>query len=349
MQTTDRFLRACNKEPVDCTPVWFMRQAGRYMAEFRAIREKHALLTVCKTPELAAEVTLQPLHRFNLDAAIIFADILLPLEPMGLAVDFVKGEGPVIYNRIKSKKDVEALRPVSPEDTLGYVATAIRYVRRELTVPLIGFAGAPFTLASYMTEGISSRDHRETKRMMYSAPDAWALLMDKLTCVIGDYLQMQVHAGAQALQVFDSWVGALSPMDYRTYVSPYMKRLFARLAPLGVPVIHFGTGTATLLEMQKEAGGSVIGLDWRVPLANGWRRLGDDVAIQGNLDPLVLFAPLPEIKRQVDDILTAAGGRNGHIFNLGHGILPETPVEGVEAVIEYVHQKSARPISKPIQ
>ncbi len=319
-----------------------MRQAGRYMKAFRDLRAHHSLLDVCKTPDLAVEVTLQPIHRFDLDAAIIFADILLPLEPMGLSVTFVKGEGPSIGNTIKTAADVCALRPVTPEEDLRYVMEAIGRVRRELRVPLIGFAGAPFTLASYMIEGGHSRHYLGAKRMMYGAPEIWAHLMEKLTRVIADYLLAQAAAGAQALQVFDSWIGALSPFDYRRFVLPHMKTLFSDLRAAQVPIIHFGTGTATLLPMQKEAGGDVIGLDWRVPLDDGWKALGFDVAVQGNLDPTALFAPLPEIERQVDDILSRAENRPGHIFNLGHGILPETPVEHVEAVIEWVHQKSAR-------
>jgi uroporphyrinogen decarboxylase len=319
-----------------------MRQAGRYMKAFRDLRAQHSLLTVCRTPDLAVEVTLQPIERFDLDAAIIFADILLPLTPMGLSLDFVKGEGPVISNPVRHEADVAALRPVVAEEQLGYVMEAIRRVRRSLDVPLIGFAGAPFTLASYMIEGGASRNYLITKQMMYGAPDLWAQLMTKLTRVITHYLLAQAAAGADALQVFDSWIGALSPFDYRRFVFPYMKNLFGALRPAGVPVIHFGTGTATLLPLQKEAGGDVIGLDWRIPLDEGWNRLGFDVAVQGNLDPTVLFAPIPEIERQVDDILTRAGNRPGHIFNLGHGILPETPVEHVEWLIDYVHKKSTR-------
>jgi len=338
----DRFLRACRRQQVDRTPVWFMRQAGRYMKEFRDIRMHHSLLEVCRTPSLAAEVTLQPIKRFDLDAAIIFADILLPVVPMGLSLDFVKGEGPQISNPIRSEKDIAALRPVAVEDDLGEVMATIRLVRPALQVPLIGFAGAPFTLASYMIEGGHSRYYLRVKQMMYSAPNLWHRLMTHVTQVIADYLVAQVAAGAQALQVFDSWVGALSPFDYRRFVSPYMKTLFDALRVTGVPVIHFGTGTATLLSLQKAAGGDVIGLDWRVPLDEGWNLLGEDVAVQGNLDPVLLFAPVAEIERQVDDILARARNRPGHIFNLGHGILPETPLEAVDAVIDRVHQKSVR-------
>lgn len=338
----DRFLKACRREPVDATPLWFMRQAGRYMKAFRDIRAKHDLLTVCKTPELACEVTLQPINRFDFDASIIFADILLPLEPMGLELAFVKGEGPVIYNPVWDEKDVEALKPVEPKETLAFVMDAIRLVRAELDVPLIGFCGAPFTLASYMIEGASSRNYQRTKQIMYATPKLWDTLMEKLIRVLADYLAAQVEAGAQALQVFDSWIGALSPFDYRRYVFPYMKRLLSEIHGFGVPIIHFGTGTATLLQMQKEAGGDVIGLDWRVNLDEAWNALGHDVAVQGNIDPLTLFAPIPEIEKRVDDILSRAGGRPGHIFNLGHGILPETPLESVEAVIQMVHEKSAK-------
>lgn len=341
----DRFLKACRRQAVDCTPVWFMRQAGRYMKAFRDIRAKHSLLTVCKTPELACEVTLQPINRFDFDASIIFADILLPLEPMGLNLEFVKGEGPCIYNPIRSEKDVDALKPVTPEESLSYVMEAIKLVRAELNVPLIGFAGAPFTLASYMIEGGSSRNYIDTKKMMYGAPEVWDRLMTKLTRVLADYLSAQVHAGAQALQIFDSWVGVLSPGDYRIYVFPHMKRLLSELHTFEVPVIHFGTGTATLLQMQKEAGGDVIGLDWRVNLDEAWALLGHDVAVQGNLDPVTLFGPLSELEKRVDDIVTRAGNRPGHIFNLGHGILPETPLEHVEAVVQMVHEKSAKILS----
>ncbi len=316
------------------------------MKAFRDIRAKHSLLTVCKTPDLAAEVTLQPLNRFDFDAAIIFADILLPLEPMGLDLEFVKGEGPTIYNPIRDEKSVDALRPVEAEVSLSFVMEAIKLVRPSLNVPLIGFAGAPFTLASYMIEGGSSRNYIHTKKMMYGAPDVWNRLMEKLTRVLADYLSAQVGAGAQALQVFDSWIGALSPGDYRTYVFPHIKRLLSEIQGLGVPIIHFGTGTATLLELQKEAGGDVIGLDWRVHVDEAWDLLGPDVAVQGNLDPVTLFGPVSEIEKRVEDIVNRAGNRPGHIFNLGHGILPETPHSSVEAVIELVHKKSSAILAK---
>jgi uroporphyrinogen decarboxylase len=339
----DRFLKACRREPTDCVPVWFMRQAGRYMAEYRAIRAKHSILEVCKTPELAAQVTLQPIDRFALDAAIIFADILLPLEPMGLRLTFEEGEGPVIHNPVRTRADVDALKLIDGSE-LGYVADAIALARRGLNgrVPLIGFAGAPFTLASYAIEGGSSRNYIETKGLMYGEPAVWHRLMDKLARVVTAYLKRQIEAGAQAVQLFDSWVGCLSPDDYREYVQPHVRLIFEGLKNEGVPLIHFGTGTATLLESMREAGGTVIGVDWRVPLDEARRRLGAGVAVQGNLDPVVLFAPVHEIERRVEMILKQAGDAPGFIFNLGHGILPNTPVEHVQAAVDFVHKLSAR-------
>lgn len=339
----DRFLRACRREPVDCTPVWFMRQAGRYMAEYRALRAKHSILEMCRTPELAAQVTLQPINRFPLDAAIIFADILLPLEPMGMNLEFAQGEGPVIHNPIRDRASVDRLK-VGDGEGLDYVAEAIKLARRALDgkVPLIGFAGAPFTLASYAIEGGGSRNYLHTKQMMYSDPASWHKLMDKFARVITGYLRRQIRAGAQAVQLFDSWVGCLSPGDYAEYVLPHVQVIFEGLKWEGVPMIHFGTGTTALLRLMREAGGDVIGLDWRVRLDEGWATVGHDRAVQGNLDPLVLFAPLPEIERRVEDILRRAGGRLGHIFNLGHGILPTTPVDHVAATIDMVHKLSQR-------
>jgi uroporphyrinogen decarboxylase len=341
---TDRFLRACRREPVDCTPVWFMRQAGRYMPEYRALRQRYALLDLCKTPELAAEVTLQPIHRLPVDAAIIFTDLLIPLEPMGLKLVFAPNEGPVIENPVRCAADVQTLRTVDPEAELAFTLEAIRLVCRELggRVPLIGFAGAPFTLASYLIEGSGSRHYVQTKRLMYHHTAAWHTLLDKLAGVTSAFLRAQIAAGVQVVQLFDSWVGCLGPDDYRAYVLPHTRRVIDELRDCDVPVIHFATGAATLLEAMREAGGDVIGVDWRLPLDDAWQRLGDQVGIQGNLDPVALFAPLPEIARRVDDILRRAGNRPGHIFNLGHGILPETPVEHVQAVAEMVHGRSAR-------
>ncbi|MEO8339051.1 MAG: uroporphyrinogen decarboxylase [Nitrospirota bacterium] len=338
-----RFLKACRREPVDCTPVWFMRQAGRYMAEYRALRAKHSIFELCKTPELAAQVTLQPIDRFPLDAAIIFADILLPLEPMGLSLEFAAGEGPVIHNPLRNQADIERLNVIEGGE-LDYVAEAIRQARHALNgrVPLIGFAGAPFTLASYAIEGGSSRNYLLTKQLMYCEPKAWHQLMDKFARVITGYLRRQIKAGAQAIQLFDSWVGCLSVGDYVEYVRPHVELIFEGLKREGVPMIHFGTGTSAMLRQMREAGGDVIGVDWRIHLDEAWATVGHDVAVQGNLDPLTLFAPLHEIERRVEDILRRAGGRPGHIFNLGHGILPTTPIEHVAATIDMVHKLSQR-------
>ena len=343
MAINERFLRACRRDPVDATPVWFMRQAGRYMAEYRTIREKYSLLEICYHPELAAEVTLQPVRALGVDAAILFADILLPVIPLGLGLEFAKGEGPVIGKPVRNIGDVRALNPVDAETDLSYVLEAIRLLRRELNAtPLIGFCGAPFTVASYVIEGGSSREFLKTKTMMYSAPEVFHALMEKLSVVLSDYLVAQIRAGAQAVQIFDSWVGTLSPQDYERFVLPYSQKILEAANAEHVPVIHFGTNTTTLLPLMKRAGGDVIGLDWRIPLDDGWSLLGEDVAIQGNLDPALLFAPLPEIKRRVEDILRRADGRPGHIFNLGHGILQNTPVDNVKAVVDMVHEYSVQ-------
>jgi len=340
----DRFLRACRREPVDRTPVWFMRQAGRYMAEYRAIRARHSLLEICAQPDLAAEVTLQPVEALGVDAAILFADILLPLIPMGIHLEFAAGEGPVIHNPIRSADDVRALRPVEARADLGHVLAAVRLARRALEgrVPLIGFAGAPFTLASYLIEGGSSRNYTRTKGLMYAEPAVWGALMGHLAGVVAEYLTAQVEAGAQAIQLFDSWAGALSPDDYTEYVAPHSRRIVQAVRATGVPVIHFGVGTATLLPHFAATGADVVGLDWRTPLDWGWAQVGDGVAVQGNLDPVALFAPRPELERRVRAVLRQAAGRPGHIFNLGHGILPETPVENVRAVVEWVHEWTVR-------
>ena len=340
---TDRFLKACRREPVDATPVWFMRQAGRYMSEYRRLREKHSILDLCKTPELAAQVTLQPIDRFPLDAAIIFADILLPLEPMGLSLEFAEGEGPIIRNPVRDRSAVERLKVIDDTE-LQYVMDAISLTRGRLAgrVPLIGFAGAPFTLASYAIEGGSSRNYIHTKHMMYSEPEIWHRLMDKFARVITGYLRRQIKSGAQAVQLFDSWVGCLSAGDYIEYVMPHVQLIFEGLKHEGVPLIHFGTGTTAILKSMREAGGDVIGVDWRIPIDDAWTLVGHDRAVQGNLDPVVLFGPIHEIERRVTDILRRAAGRPGHIFNLGHGILPNTPVEHVAAAIDLVHKLSAR-------
>jgi len=343
MSQSDRFLRACRRESVDATPVWLMRQAGRYMAEYRALRKKYSILELIKTPELATEVTLQPINAFNLDAAIIFADILPVLEGMGLELEFIKGEGPVIHNPLRTAADIESLSTPPPEEALNFTLQAITQVQTELAgkVPLIGFSGAPFTLASYAIEGGSSRHYILAKSLMYQQPRAWHTLMEKLAVVVGNYLQAQAAAGADALQLFDSWVGALSPADYQEYVLPHtQKAIEIAIQAHNVPLIHFSTGTSGMLPLIKQAGGNVIGVDWRIDLTEAGRQLGNNVVLQGNLDPLVLLAPVKEIKRQAARILDSVKGRPGHIFNLGHGVLKETPVEHVAALVDFVHEYS---------
>ncbi len=311
------------------------------MPEYRSLRKSHTILELCKNPELAAQVTLQPIEALAVDAAIIFADLLLPVEPMGMKLEFLAGEGPALTPPIRSLSQIEALNTQNGAD-LGYVPEAVSLVKRELDgkVPLIGFVGAPFTLASYMIEGGGSRHYLQTKRLMYGEPAAWNALLTKIVDVLGPYAAAQVKAGADAIQVFDSWVGALSPGDYETYILPHSKRLIETIQRTEVPVIHFGTGAGSYLDLQHKAGGDVLGLDWRVRLDEAWASINHEPAVQGNLDPLVLFAPLEEIRRQVEDVLRRAGGRPGHIFNLGHGILPETPVDNVRAVVEMVREFS---------
>ncbi|HEV8550662.1 MAG TPA: uroporphyrinogen decarboxylase, partial [Polyangiaceae bacterium] len=322
---------------------WFMRQAGRYMAEYRALRKKHTLIELCKNPELATEVTLQPVKALGVDAAILFADILLLLEPLGAPFEFAAGEGPVIHAPVRDRAGVERLRLFEPEEGLPHVLEAIRLLRRELDgkTPLIGFAGAPFTLASYLVEGGKSSHFARVKRFMYDEPALFSTLMGTLSEVVRRYLHAQIAAGAQAVQLFDSWVGCLSPRDYRDFVLPHVRHILASVATTGVPVIHFGTDTGALLELQREAGGSVIGVDWRTPLDQARARLGDEVALQGNLDPILLFAPRELLQKRVEEVLAAAGPRPGHVFNLGHGILPETSPDAVRFVAEHVHRATA--------
>src|SRR5215203_1648341 len=336
-------MRACRREPVPYTPIWLMRQAGRYMREYRDVRAKTSFLELCKTPSLAAEVTVTAVERLGVDAAIIFADILLILEPMGIELEFAAGEGPVIHNPVRNASDVDRLHELEDVKELDFVNEAIRQTRSALKpdLPLIGFSGAPFTLASYMTEGGGSKNYLHTKRLMYDDAGAWHAMMRLISRALLKYLNAQIAAGAQAVQLFDSWVGCLSPDDYREFVLPHSRNVIRGVTP-GVPVIHFGTGTATLLELMREAGGDVIGLDWRVRLDEGWRRVGQDVAVMGNLDPVVLFAKQAVLRAQAKKILEQAEGRPGHIFNLGHGILPETPVENVIALVEMVHEFSHR-------
>ena len=343
MSRADRYLKACRQGSVDCTPVWIMRQAGRYLEEYRAVRARHSFIEVCKTPELAVEITMQPIRRFELDAAIIFADILLPLEKMGIDFEFTKNDGPQINNPVRSHAEVAKMRAINPMEEMSYLMDAIRMVKRELNglVPLIGFSGAPFTLASYITEGSGSRNYVFTKTMMYSEPDTWHLLMEKLTDMVIVYLNDQIKAGVQAVQVFDSWVGCLSPTDYREFVLPYQKRLFASLDK-SVPHIHFAFGASHLLTMVQEAGADVIGLDWRMDIDAAWQALHHEPGVQGNLDPVALYGSRDYIKRRVQDIIARADNRNGHIFNLGHGILPTAPTDNVKYMIDLVHELSAR-------
>lgn len=334
-----RFLRACLRKPVDRTPVWFLRQAGRYMAEYRAVRQHHTLLEICKRPELAAEVTITAAEKLGVDAAIIFADLLLPFECMGLDFEFQAGEGPVIHRPVRSAEDVARLRTDRASE-LGYVAEAIAKAAAHFKdrLGIIGFCGAPYTLASYMIEGGGSRNYIHTKTMMYRQPETWQRLLDKLAVVLRQYAAQQVEAGAEVIQIFDSWVGSLSVADYREFVLPAARSLVREVQSLGVPVIYFGVDTASLLPAMRETGADVIGLDWRVPLDEGWRALDYGCAVQGNLDPITLFAEPELLRRRVHEVLEQAAGRPGHIFNLGHGIVPETPVENVQRVVEYVRE-----------
>ena len=336
-----RFVRACLRQPVDHPPVWFLRQAGRYMQEYRDIRKHHTLVEICKQPEIAAEVTITAAEKLGVDAAIIFADLLLPLEPMGLPFEFLAGEGPVVHKPVRTAEDVLALRTDRTED-LAYVAKAIEKVAAHFRdrLGIIGFCGAPFTLASYMIEGGGSKNYIYTKKMMYGDTTSWRILLDKLVTVLTDYCRLQVQAGADVIQIFDSWVGALSLTDYREYAFEASKRLVRAVQEMGVPVIYFGVETAGLLTEMASTGADVIGLDWRQPLDEGWRAVGSGHAVQGNLDPITLFAPLEVLEARVKEILQLAAGRPGHIFNLGHGIVPTTPVENVQAVVKMVREHS---------
>ena len=334
-----RFLDACRRRPTDVRPVWFMRQAGRYLRPYREVRAKHSVLEICKRADLAAAVTLQPVEILDVDAAIIFADLLLPVEPMGLKLKFVSGEGPVIENPVRTSSDVDSLS-ISNTDDLGYVGESIQLVNKALAgkVPVIGFVGAPFTLASYMIEGGASRNFLRTKQLMYKDETLWRRLMGKLVDVLGPFAILQVSQGARAIQVFDSWVGALGPDDYVRYVAPYSRALIERIRSTGVPVIHFGTGAAGFFKELHAAGGDVLGVDWRINIDQAWMDISYRSAVQGNLDPAALLAPLAELKARVLELLKRTGSRPGHIFNLGHGILPETPVENVKAVVQIVRE-----------
>jgi uroporphyrinogen decarboxylase len=342
MSRNDRFLKACRLEKADCTPVWFMRQAGRYMKSYRAVREKYSLIEMFKNPELAAQISLQPVNAFSVDAAIIFADILLPLEGMGIGIDFPTGGGPEIRNPVRDFTRIRSLRVADPEADLGFVLKALQLAKSEINgrVPLIGFAGAPFTLASYAIEGGGSTQYLRTKELIYRERAAWDLLMSRFCETIVNFLKAQVRAGAQALQLFDSWAGCLSPSDYKNYVLPYNKEIFQELRKEGIPSIHFATGTAGLLDLMAESGGDIISVDWRIALNDAWRRIGVHAGIQGNLDPVALLAPLPVLQKKAAEILEEANRKPGHIFNLGHGILPSTPEDSVKALADFVHEYS---------
>jgi uroporphyrinogen decarboxylase len=335
----NRFIRACLRRPVDRTPVWFLRQAGRYMREYRDVRKHHTLVEICKQPELAAEVTITAAEKLGVDAAIIFADLLLPLEPMGLDFEFQAGEGPVVHRPVRTAENVRQLRTDRAEQ-LTYVATAIQKVAAHFKdrLGISGFCGAPYTLASYMIEGGGSRNYIETKRLMYNDPTAWRMLLDKIVIVLEQYCRQQVQGGAEVIQIFDSWVGSLSRADYRDYAFDASKRLVRAVQAMGVPVIYFGVETAGLLGDMASTSADVIGLDWHQPLDEGWRAVGHAQAVQGNLDPITLFAPVEIIEQRVKEVLRAAAGRPGHIFNLGHGIVPGTPVENVQAVVRMVRE-----------
>ena len=341
---TDRFLRALRRQPVDRTPVWFMRQAGRYLPEYRELRGDRDILDTIRRPEEAVEITLQPLRRMPLDAAIVFSDIVVPLVAVGLPIRIVQGRGPVLDEPVRGAEGLGRLRPLEPEADEPYALDTIRLLVKELEVPLIGFAGAPFTLASYLIEGGPSRDHARTKALLWTEPQVWHELLDRLVTIVVAHVEAQVDAGAAAIQIFDSWVGALAPVTYEAAVAPHMRRLFEAIGDLGVPVIHFGVGTGELLGAMAAAGGDAIGIDSRVPLDVGWDRVGgpDSRAVQGNLDPSVLLAPWDVVEHHALDVLARAGGRDGHVFNLGHGVLPDTPVEHLQRLVDLVHERTER-------
>jgi uroporphyrinogen decarboxylase len=342
MTGAQRFLRACLRKPVDVTPVWFLRQAGRYMAEYQAVRRHHSLLEICRTPQLAAEVTITAAEKLDVDAAIIFADLLLPFTPMGLDFEFVNGEGPVVHKPVRTASDIDRLRTDRVSE-LGYVSEAIRKVAAHFKdrLGIIGFCGAPFTLASYMVEGGGSRNWIETKKLMYSDPGAFRALLEKLVEVLAPYCRQQIEAGADAIQIFDSWVGSLSVQDYREFVLPLTTELIRRVQSFGVPVIYFGVDTASLLPAMRSTGADVLGLDWRVPLDAAWAAIDHACAVQGNLDPITLFAPHDLLRNRIRSILSQAAGHPGHIFNVGHGIVPGTPVESVQAAVRFVREYAA--------
>ncbi|MFN2543577.1 MAG: uroporphyrinogen decarboxylase [Actinomycetota bacterium] len=342
----DIFLRACRREPVSRTPVWYMRQAGRYQKEYRELRKHHGILEICRTPELAADVTRLPVRQLGVDAAILFSDIMVPVAAVGVPVRIEEGVGPIVDEPIRRAADVARLRPLEPESDLPFVLECVRGLAGDLDVPLIGFAGGPFTLASYLVEGGPSKSFVRTKSLMYSDPTTWRALMRQLADSVLAYLRAQVEAGAAAIQLFDSWIGVLSPDDYTFHVLPYVRSIFAGLAELGVPMIHFGVGTGELLKAMRDAGAGVIGVDWRVRLDRAWERVGSDAAIQGNLDPAALLAPWEVVERKAMQVLAHAGGRPGHVFNLGHGVLPGTDPDALRQLTELVHERTTVPAAE---
>ncbi|HXL36438.1 MAG TPA: uroporphyrinogen decarboxylase [Ktedonobacteraceae bacterium] len=339
-----RFLDACHLRQPDATPVWFMRQAGRCLTEYRELRKRYDILTMAKTPDLCAQVTLMPVKEFGVDAAVLYADIMLPLEDMGISLEIQPDIGPIIHNPIRTMQDVNALHVIDPEESTPFVMQAIRLVRRELEgkQAVIGFSGAPFTLACYLIEGRPSRDYALAKSLMYGQPEIWHALMNKLTEVVTRYLLAQISAGVDAVQLFDSWVGSLSPSVYRQFVQPYSQRIFAAIKQTSTPAIHFGTGTASLLERMAEAGGDIISIDWRMDLDTAWERIGYDRGIQGNLDPALLLTPWNVIEKGMQDVLRRAANRPGHIFNLGHGVLADTPPDMLRRLVDAVHESTRR-------
>jgi uroporphyrinogen decarboxylase len=344
MSRADRFMNACRKQPVDCTPVWLMRQAGRYLKEYQEIRKNVSFMDLCKNPELACEVSLQPIRRFELDAAIIFSDLLVPVEAMGIELDIIEQKGPVIFDPIRSKAAVDKLPSFEPEEETAYLLEAIRLLGRELNgkVPVIGFAGAPFTLGSYMVEGSHSRNYIHIKSLMFNQPDVHDALMTKLSDIISKYLNAQIKAGAQAVQIFDTWAGCLAPQDYKRFVLPYTRRVVDGIEDKSVPVIHYLNGNPALLDMLTDVGADILSIDWRIDLDVAWRRIGSEFGVQGNLDPVILFSRPEVVEDRVKDVLVRAANAPGHIFNLGHGILPQTPVENVKLLIDTVHAHSRR-------
>lgn len=341
MPKNDRLLRACRRQPVDATPVWFMRQAGRYQPEYRQIRKTYSLMEICRHPEICTQVTILPVKQLDADAAILFSDIMVPIAAMGVSLEIKENVGPVIEHPITSMRDVEEIRPLQTEAQLPHVMETIKMLVKELDVPLIGFAGGPFTLASYLVEGKPTRDFRLVKSLMYSAPDVWVALMEKLSTMVAGYLVDQIKAGCQVVQVFDSWVGNLNLLDYEQYVKPFMHRIVAAVQATGAPMIHFGVQTGHLLPAMASIGGEVVGVDWKEQIDLAWERIGPNHGVQGNLDPIALFAPPDVLEAKVTDIMRRVGGRPGHIFNLGHGVLPPTPVSALQRVAEIVHNYRA--------